>query len=324
MKYKPFLGSNEKFDIDQLTYPLIVTIKKDGIHAIPHQGELRTRAIKSQELPLIKNKQIQEAAKCLKEFSMKYKFTINLEIYAHGLPLHELVMFVNTEDINTKTHQDKIKKTVSSLEYPFQYYTRLPSNLEFYIFDAVKEGDENLPYKDRLMAVSRLGILQCPRTAMVLPVIVNNKEELLSEYQNSLEKGFEGLVLRNPNSPYKYGRSTFKEGFFLKLKPFEEYTATIIELNERMLNFNESTKSSEGYSIKSKDINNTEGSEIAATATANWNGNILKITLNGTEAERCRMWKERESYIGKKIVFKGMGYGSKTVPRFPSLIRIED
>ena len=28
MKYKPFLGSNEKFDIDQLTYPLIVTIKK--------------------------------------------------------------------------------------------------------------------------------------------------------------------------------------------------------------------------------------------------------------------------------------------------------
>jgi hypothetical protein len=320
--YKPFLGSNEKFDLDQLTYPLIVTIKKDGVHAIPRLGELRTRAIKSQELPLIKNKQIQEAAKCLKEFSTKYKFAINMEIYAHGLPLNELIMFVNTEDINTKTHHDKIRNQVSTLTQPFHYYTRLPSNLEFYIFDAVREGDEHLPYKDRLAAITRLGIMQCPRTTVVLPVMVNNKEELLVEYKNALDMGFEGLVMRRPDSPYKYGRSTFKEGYFLKLKPFEEFTGIIVQINERMLNFNESMESSEGYAVKSKAGNNVEGSGIAATATVMWEGKEVKVTLNGTESERVKIWNERESYIGKELVFSGMSYGSKDVPRFPRIVKI--
>ena len=153
-------------------------------------------------------------------------------------------------------------------------------------------------------------------------VIINDIEELQEEYQRSIDLGFEGLVLRSYHSPYKYGRSTLKEGYFLKMKPIEEYVATILEINERLLNMNESTESTMGYSIKKDTVENKIESGIAATATVDWNGEILKITLTGTEVERIKIWEDRDNYVGRKLMFKGMPYGMKRLPRFPRLIKI--
>jgi DNA ligase-1 len=319
MEYKPFLGSNEPLDLSALRFPLITTIKKDGVRAIVRKGEAFTRSYTSQNLPVIKNKQIQEMLNDIKIVSKSNCMSIDFEIYIHGLPLNEIVMFTNTNDIKSREHYNKVKSKIRELTKPFNYYLSIPKELEFYIFDSVIENREQLDYLGRLKQIKQP--LQKSFT-IVNPTIVHNIEQLKIEYENSLSKGFEGLVIRKIDSPYKYGRSTFKEHYFLKLKPIEKYEAEIVRINERMFNYNESTESFVGYKIKKDTIENKESSGIAATATVKWNNNEFKITLTGTEAERIKIWKNKDSYIGKKLIFKGMSYGMKIVPRFPTLIKI--
>ena len=42
------------------------------------------------------------------------------------------------------------------------------------------------------------------------------EEEVLAKDKEYVDSGYEGLVIRDPNAPYKYGRSTVKEGYLLK------------------------------------------------------------------------------------------------------------
>lgn len=320
MSFKPFLGSNELFELSALKFPLISTIKKDGVRAIIRKGEAFTRSYTSQNLPVIKNRQIQELLSTIKLISKTpSEEIIDLEIYIHGLPLNEIVMFTNTEDIKSREHYNKIKAKVRELTKPFNYYLSVPKEIEFYIFDGTTVGQEYLDYLKRL---EQIYVSSTENFTIVEPKILYNIEELQTEYERVLALGFEGLVIRKPDSPYKYGRSTFKEHYFLKLKPIEKYEAEIIEINERMFNYNESTESYAGYKIKRDTVDNKEGSGIAATATVKWNNNEFKITLTGTETERIKIWDNRNSYIGRKLLFKGMSYGMKNVPRFPTLVKI--
>ena len=48
---------------------------------------------------------------------------------------------------------------------------------------------------------------------------VTSPEEVNKIYSSALERGAEGLVLRHPDRPYKYGRSTMREQGMMKYKP---------------------------------------------------------------------------------------------------------
>ena len=317
--FKPMLGSNEPFDLRELKFPLLASIKKDGVRGVIRGGKLVSRSHMSQELPLIKNKQIQEMANVMKAITNGTNTVIDCELYVHGLPLNEIIMFTNSEDIKNRTHLNKIKSKVGELTKPVHYYTSIPKEFTFEVFDYVI--DPNMFYEERMEYLRHSVIGSMDRVNLLLPVRINNLEELVALYEKSLADGFEGLVLRTPESPYKFGRSTFREGYFLKMKPIEEYEAIVVEINERLFNYNESTESFGGYSIKSKTVDNREGSGIAATATVMWNGHTFKVSLNGTEVERVKMWEERDKYVGKKLLFKGMSYGMKDVPRMPRFVK---
>jgi hypothetical protein len=320
--FKPFLGSNEPYNLIDLKFPLFSTFKKDGVRSIVRKNNVFTRSTTSQQLPIIKNKQIQELFDPIKEITKRIpNITFDFEIYAHGLPFNETVMFTNTEDIKSRTHFNKIKSKIAELKFPLNYYLSIPRNIEFYLFDSVIEGDEKMIYIRRIEKAKEL-LKEIPIITYVEPKVLFSVEEVQNEYTKSIDLGLEGLVLRSVDSPYKYGRSTFREGYFIKLKPIEEYEAVIVEINERMFNYNESTESFTGNSIKRNTKENKEGSGIAATATVLWNNNIFKINLNGTEIERIKIWENREKYIGKTLIFKGMPYGMKDIPRFPRLVKI--
>ena len=318
-KFKPMLGTNEPFELEALKYPIIGTIKKDGVRGVIRNNQLRTRSYKSQELPLIANKQIQELTKPIQEAAYKHNMSIDIEIYIHGIPLNEIVMFTNTKDINTRDHHNKIRRKVSELTENFRFYTSIPKELEFYIFDSVIEGQEDTSYVSRIAQAWDI-LKGIPRVTFVDPIAVQSSEEADYYYQKSLKNGFEGLVLRSTYGPYKYGRATAREQYFLKLKPIEELIGTVTNINERMENLNESFMSSQGYSIKRNTINNKEGTGLAATATIIWEGEELKVSLKGTNEQRREIWVNRDSYIGKELKFKGMLYGAKRVPRHPVFI----
>ena len=202
---------------------------------------------------------------------------------------------------------------------PFQYYLTLPDSLEFYLFDSVVETRETTGYINRMNYAINLLKDNVDMDYITYPIIntIASPEQLEATYDLVMLQGFEGLVLHSMDSPYKYGRSTLKEQYFLKLKPSSTFEAIVIDINERMMNFNESQTSSLGYSFKASNKDNKEGCGIAATATVKWEDKTFKITLKGTESERAKIWDNKEKYIGRRVLFNGMAYGMKDIPRFP-------
>ena len=62
---------------------------------------------------------------------------------------------------------------------------------------------------------------------VIEPVTCSNKEHLKQYYNSVIEKGGEGLILREPHSLYKGGRSSG----FRKLKPFFDTEVLVLENN---------------------------------------------------------------------------------------------
>ena len=68
---------------------------------------------------------------------------------------------------------------------------------------------------------------------------IRTPEELAAYESKITDLGYEGLIIRDPFAPYKFGRSTVREGFLLKVKRFVDSEAVVIGIEEEMYNGNE-------------------------------------------------------------------------------------
>src|SRR5437899_138139 len=64
-------------------------------------------------------------------------------------------------------------------------------------------------------------------------------------------RGFEGVMLRKPDGPYKFGRSTVREGYLMKVKRFTQEEAVVVGYEEQETNLNEATKDALGHTKRS-------------------------------------------------------------------------
>lgn len=192
---------------------------------------------------------------------------------------------------------------------------------EYWVFDYVT--DTSIPYYKRM---EQLGALSLPAYCKkVLPVAVNNIEEL-SQLENVwLAQGFEGVMLRSFASPYKNGRSTLREHYLLKLKQFKDSEAKIIGFVEQMHNMNEAETDELGHTKRSRHQENmvpagTLGKFIVVEiGNTPWKGEEFKIgTGEGLTATlRQEIWNNRDHYLNKTITYKYQPHGVKDLPRLP-------
>ena len=73
----------------------------------------------------------------------------------------------------------------------------------------------------------------------ILPVEIRDAAQLAAYEEECLAEGYEGVMIRTPDSPYKCGRSTEREGWLLKIKRFEDAEAVVLDTYEGMSNQNE-------------------------------------------------------------------------------------
>ena len=137
-----------------------------------------------------------------------------------------------------------------------------------------------------------------------------------------LSEGHEGVMLRSPSSPYKCGRSTLKESYLIKVKPFEDSEAEIVGFEEKMSNRNEATLDELGYKKRSHAQSglvpvNTLGALIVKDI---YTGVTFKIgTGKGLDDTlRKHIWDHRETMLGKIIKYRYQRVGAKDLPRVPS------
>ena len=202
------------------------------------------------------------------------------------------------------THPEAYRRTVSAV-----MSIDGEPDVTFHVFD---RWDRDYPYTEITLSYG-LTIPVCSK-------LIRTMEEL-EEYEVALlDKGYEGVILRDPQSPYKFGRSTVKEGYLLKLKRFSDSEAEIIDFEELMHNQNEATINETGHTERSTKQDGLLPADMLGALIVRdiHSGVEFKIGTGFTAAERQKFWNLRATLRGALVKYQYFPTGSKEKPRFPS------
>lgn len=297
--FKPMLACEA--DLDTLQFPVIASPKLDGIRATVTPQGLLTRS--------------------LKEVPNRHVFELLSQRVLWGLD-GELI-------VGDPTAKDVYRQTVSGVmtkggtpEFTFRVF-------DFLLFDDLDPhpfGD-SLQYTTRAKnARTKLESYNSSALVMHDSVMCEDLVQLRAYEEACLEKGYEGLILRGPNSGYKFGRSTTKEGWLLKLKRFQDSEAQILEVIEEMHNTNEA---------KTNALGRTERSSAKAGKVGKGRMGALRVkdVKTGVEFElgtgfddsdKAAFWKARSSIVGRLVKYKFFPIGVKDKPRHPVYLGMRD
>lgn len=186
----------------------------------------------------------------------------------------------------------------------------------FNVFDCIQTA---APFRARwalyLEAISEIKETH-PFVRAVEQKWLHNEMELERYMNECLDDGYEGVILKDPEAKYKFGRSTLKQQTMLKYKQFDDDEAVIIGFKELMHNLDTSCKKQE----------NMVGGNTLGAFLVRWKG--IEFEIGGgegmTTALRKLLWANRESLLGKLITFKYQGVSKYGVPRFPTYKVIRD
>lgn len=293
---KPMLAASLE-NIDSIKFPVYVTPKLDGIRCLKIDGNIVSRTFKP-----IRNAELAAAVKGL------------LPDGSDG----ELIMggtFQNTTSMVMSA--DKMIGNEKAYFYWFDYLVEDPKKTYLERIDDMKKFVEEHP---EILTASPVKIMP------LIPTEINTVEELMKYESEVLEQGFEGVMMRTAHGPYKFGRSTLKEGSLVKMKKFEDDEAIITGFNELQKNTNEKTKNEFGYAKRSSHKDGKIDQDTLGSIDANWRGIHFSIGSGFTMEQRKEFWDQRNNLIGKLVKFKYFATGMKVAPRFPTFLgfRSED
>lgn len=300
-KFKPMLAATlDNGSLHKLTWPLIASPKVDGIRCFihPRLGPV-TRSLKP-----IPNEHIRKVLTYADFVGLDGELVI-------GDLRHPQVFNATTSGVMSHGGDPKFTYWVFDRMDPFQndaqkpYRTRLGDTAEFVTTNADYGDSEVFPIK-------------------LLPhVWVHNTEELEAYEQECLGQGFEGIMLRKHDGPYKFGRSTMREHYLVKVKRWQDVDAIIEGYEPLLRNNNEATLSELGYTKRSshqanKDADDTRvGKFRVRGCDERWDGVEFSVGSGLTDAQRLEYRQSIDSLIGRKVVAKYLPHGSIDAPRFP-------
>lgn len=287
--FKPMLACSEsahKF-FDKLRFPLLASPKLDGIRATVRNGIVYARSNKP-----------------IANLNVQSKFG-HLE-WCDG----ELIV----GDTTSKTCYRDTASVVNSKSKP-------ACDVTFYMFDHIQYP--NLPYTDRFDRIhgwkNVANIRVVPSwSCLRLTCLLQHEEQVLNQ-------GYEGLILRDPNTPYKMGRSTANEQYLLKLKRFVDAEAEVIGFEERMHNGNVATTNELGRTSRSSHKANKSGrGDLGALICRTPAGVIFNIGSGWTDSERAEIWSNQDHYLRRLAKYKFFPIGQKEAPRHPVFLGWRD
>lgn len=262
----------------QVKYPCFIQGKLDGIRCIAINGQAYSRKMK-----LIPNQFIQDTFKKLNLHGL------DGELMVHG-------------DFN------KVQSAVMSEDGEPDFY--------YVVYDM---WNVEQPYSERFKCLlTAVNLRNSPYVAAIDSGVVNSAEETEVGLNHFIEAGYEGAMLRSFTSPYKQGRSTFKEGYLLKLKKFLDDEAVVIGFEERLHNTNEQERDERGYAKRSSKKEGMVGANTLGSLIVKWNDIEFGVGSGFNDAQRKEIWENKDQYLGKLVTFKFQELSAKGVPRFPT------
>lgn len=256
---------------EDIKFPVIASFKLDGFRCVLGNG-----------IPFTRN---------MKQLANKFVRRTLMRLKMHGLD-GELMVDGGFE---------KVQSVFTS------HYHAEQTKFYFNVFDCFNTG--SFAFKHRTAeALAIVQRLRDPRIRFVEQQWIGNLQDLRNLYDTALLNGYEGLIIRDPESPYKQGRSTLKQGWMLKLKPFIDDEAMIMGFTELEHN--------EDASNTTKQENMVLGGTLGALIVS-WNAKQFKIGSGFSLDQRDEIWQNKEKYLSKKVTFKYQNLTKYGIPRFP-------
>jgi DNA ligase-1 len=282
---KPMLLCRDKPDLDTLKYPVMCFPKLDGIRCLVIDGVPKTRTLKD-----VPNKHIRE------------------ELTKLGLGGYDGELIVG-DAISPTVYRDT-NSVVMSHDKVEHFY--------FFVFDFFLSDKGFHDRQQTLKELTRARAL--PDNIRVLQgAWCLGSLAVLDYEQEQLDKGYEGIIIRNPDAPYKQGRTTLKENNTYKLKRFEDGEAVIIGMEEEQHNANEATTNELGRTSRSIHKAGMVGKgTMGALIVQDLVSNIQFNIGSGFDARgRQHFWDNKGEFIGQIVKYKSFVIGVKDKPRHP-------
>lgn len=274
--FQPMLAQDYDKRKDKIKFPILSQPKLDGIRCIVKSDGMWTRNGKE----IISAPHIYE--------NLKHIFDNQPDLILDG------ELYTSNRDVDFNTIIScvrKTKPTQADLELSKQY-------IEYWMYDLYEGKD--LGYEERYEDL--IDLKQNYKLDPSLYKIVTTYELPEEKYINEnlshyIEQGFEGQILRDPNSIYENKRSNG----LLKHKTFFDEEFEIIGYAEGVGKF----------------------SGKLATLKVDVNGVQVDCTINGTMSYLEELFEIKDSLIGKKATVKYFEKTTDNSLRFPKVIQID-
>lgn len=298
---KPLLAK----DVNEakLTFPCLVMPKIDGSFAMIQQGKLMARSLKAHE-----NK------------------------YVTGLYSKELFEGLRGELIagSDPTAEDLCRNSSSALR-------RVEGTPEtsLWCFDYVTPKTVDMSYKERYTLLQVI-VESLRRNGYTWIYCIGAIEvKSLAEYEGARDRfmnwGYEGIVVRNPASKHKEGRSSSTTADLWRWKPWASAEIVCTNLVEQMQNNNAAKTNELGRTERSTHKENLsakgtlgaiEGTlvndltDFAGKVVAKAGTYVTIATGSLTDKQKQDIWDNQGEIIGQLVEFEYMNFGLKDKPRF--------
>lgn len=228
----------------------------------------------------------------------------------------ELITFTNGKMDSFNTIQSKVMSVEGKPDFAW------------YLFDNYMHPE--MPYEQRQKWLPQG---KHERVKVIVQHQVHEQHMLDHLENHALSAGYEGLMARRPDGPYKLGRSTDREGILLKVIRKNRAEAVIVGGKERMHNGNELTVGPLGYAARTSHKDNKIGRDDLGAFELEWDGICDGAAMVegpiyfscGTgfdDAQRIDYWLTLDEMVSRrqKVVFEFRGVGTENRPRFPAFI----
>lgn len=201
------------------------------------------------------------------------------------------------------------------------------------VFDKIEYSAKNTPFTTRYLAAeSAAAILgELDNRIAIVPNTEVTLDTLAEAHKANVDLGYEGSMLRDPEMPYKHGRSTITKAELLKIKNFSDDEAIITGARELLHNMNEAYTNEVGATVHSSHKDNMRPGGTLGALETNWvnaKGEKVKLSIGtGFSAEhRQELWElhKKGQLTGRTIKFKYFDGGGYDAPRFPVFIGFRD
>lgn len=192
---------------------------------------------------------------------------------------------------------------------------------DFYyaVFDYVKDS-QSVPFVQRIKDLEAAAKTIPESHLKVVPQkTIKDAAELKAYLDHCLARGFEGVMVRAPNSPYKSGRSTETEAYLLKIKLFDDDEAIVEGVTPLMHNDNVAKSDAFGNTERSSAKTGLVATDkLGAFSVRDIKTGIrFEIGTGFNDSQRREFWANQAKLVGKIVKYKHQGVGVNNAPRFP-------